>query len=115
MFHISFHQVACCFNEKIVSASQDGTVTIWDPSTGSKIFQYQNAHGVTCLFDLQKNELTSVCFDKSGRRLITGSRDGVMKMWNYNNGQILKNMTNEYPVEVGDICYIEMVYLFCNN
>jgi WD40 repeat protein len=52
MFHISFHQVACCFNEKIVSASQDGTVTIWDPSTGSKIFQYQNAHGVTCLFDL---------------------------------------------------------------
>jgi hypothetical protein len=32
-----------------------------------------------------------------------------MKMWNYNNGQILKNMTKEQAVEVGDICYIEMV------
>lgn len=31
-----------------------------------------------------------MCFDKSGRRLLTGSRDGYIKMWNFNNGQLLR-------------------------
>jgi WD40 repeat protein len=58
---------------------------------------------------MQKLEITSVCFDKSGRRLITGSRDGVLKMWNYNNGQILKRMYKNNVLETSDIAYIEMV------
>lgn len=34
-----------------------------------------------------------------------------MKMWNYNNGQILKRMYKENVLETSDIAYIEMVYL----
>jgi WD40 repeat protein len=79
-------------------------VTIWDPVTGAKIFQYSGAHG--------KLELTAACFDKSGRRLITGSRDGIVKMWNYNNGQILKKMMKTNDLEVSDILYVEMVRFF---
>jgi WD40 repeat protein len=93
MFNTSFNQ--------LVSASQDGTVTIWDPTSGNKIFQFVEAHG--------KLELTAVCFDKSGRRLITGSRDGVVKMWNYNNGQILNKMLKNNDMEVTDIIYFETV------
>lgn len=50
-----------------------------------------------------------MCFDHSSRRLITGSRDGVIKMWNFNNGQILRRMIKETDAEVTDIIYVEMV------
>lgn len=64
MYNINFHQV--------VSGSQNGSISIFDLGCGEKIFQFHNAHG--------EFELTAMCFDKTGRRLITGSRDGVAKV-----------------------------------
>lgn len=49
-----------------------------------------------------------MCFDLSGRRLITGSRDRTIKMWNFNNGQILRQMIKGSTHETTDLCYIEM-------
>ncbi|KAI8614723.1 WD40-repeat-containing domain protein [Chytriomyces sp. MP71] len=86
MFNENFHQV--------VSGCQGGTVSIWDLASGDKIFQFHNAHG--------KLEITAMCFDKSGRRLVTGSRDGIVKMWNFNNGQILRKMMKTNSLEVTD-------------
>ncbi|KAI9204974.1 WD40-repeat-containing domain protein [Polychytrium aggregatum] len=86
MFNENFHQV--------VSACQLGTVSIWDLGTGEKIFQFNNAHG--------KLEITCMCFDRSRRRLITGSRDGIIKMWNFNNGQILRKMVKDNTMEATD-------------
>jgi hypothetical protein len=54
--------------------------------------------------------MTAFAFDASGRRLITGSRDGILKMWNFNNGQMLKTMRKDNTAEVTDIFYGEMVY-----
>ncbi|KAJ3193189.1 WD40 repeat domain 95 [Irineochytrium annulatum] len=92
MFNENFHQV--------VSGCQNGTVSIWDLASGDKIFQFHNAHG--------KLEITSMCFDLTGRRLITGSRDGVVKMWNFNNGQILRKMIKGNLLEVTELIYVEM-------
>ena len=55
--------------------------------------------------------MTALAFDASGRRLITGSRDGVLKMWNFNNGQMLKKMYKDNKDEVTEILYGEMVWL----
>ena len=49
-----------------------------------------------------------MCFDNTGRRLITASRDGYIKMWNFNNGQLLKKMVQLAPSEVTDIFYMEI-------
>ncbi|RKO89787.1 WD40-repeat-containing domain protein, partial [Blyttiomyces helicus] len=86
MFNESFHQV--------VSGCQNGTVSIWDLASGGRIFQFHEAHG--------KLEITAMCFDRTGRRLITGSRDNVIKMWNFNNGQILRKMLKGTEVETTD-------------
>ena len=94
LFNTSFHQV--------VSGCQTGTISIWDSVTGYKIFSFHRPHGVL--------ELTAMCFDKSGRRLITGSRDKVLKMWNFNNGQILRHMYKPTATETTDILYVEMVF-----
>ncbi|KAI9325972.1 WD40-repeat-containing domain protein [Zopfochytrium polystomum] len=92
MFNENFHQV--------VSGCQNSNVSIWDLASGDKIFQFFNAHG--------KFEITSMCFDRTGRRLITGSRDGIVKMWNFNNGQILRKMIKDSTMEVTDVIYVEM-------
>jgi WD40 repeat protein len=49
-----------------------------------------------------------MCFDTSGRRLITASRDSVIKMWNFNNGQILRQMHKGHSMETTDVCFIKM-------
>ncbi|KAL2911515.1 hypothetical protein HK105_209004 [Polyrhizophydium stewartii] len=89
--------VGAMFNSNFHQAS---TITLWDPSCGEKIFQFHKAHG--------NLEITAMCFDKSGRRLITGSRDGVIKMWNFNNGQILRRLLKETVMETTDVCFVEM-------
>ncbi|KAH6585718.1 hypothetical protein BASA50_001053 [Batrachochytrium salamandrivorans] len=95
--------VSAIFNHnfrQVVSGCQAGTITLWDPLFGKKIFQFHKAHG--------NLEITAMCFDISGRRLITGSRDGVIKMWNFNNGQIIRRLLKESVMETTDICFVEM-------
>ena len=53
------------------------------------------------------NRITCVSLDSSGRRLITGSHDGSIKMWNFNNGQCLREFNYEHePKEVSKLAFI---------
>ncbi len=81
--------------------------------TGAQVFEYGCAHGesaITCMaFDpsgrrLQLNHLYDIAKYKFvifcciilhsvfifTCRLVTGGRDGCLKMWNFNNGQCVK-------------------------
>lgn len=82
--------------------------------TGAQVFEYGCAHGesaITCmafdtsgrrllelnnLYDIAKYEflifaaLFYILFLFSPCRLVTGGRDGCLKMWNFNNGQCVK-------------------------
>lgn len=86
---------------QVVSGCQSGTISIWDPLTGENVFQFHKPHG--------EFEVTALCFDDSGRRLITGSRDGYIKMWNYNNGQILRLLKKDSCTETTDILFLGIV------
>ena len=67
-------------------------MSVWDVETGEKTMQFSRCHGDV--------ELTAMTFDTSGRRLITGGRDGTLKIWNFNNGACLSVMENRYRAEV---------------
>ncbi|KAI9222237.1 WD40-repeat-containing domain protein [Blastocladiella britannica] len=84
MFNPSFHQV--------VSGCEDSAVSVWDAHYGEKTFQFNQVHGPL--------EITAMCFDTSGRRLLTASRDGVIKVWNFNNGQLLRRCVKTNSDEV---------------
>lgn len=76
----------------MVTACHGSMIRVWDIDTGEKIIQFSKCHGSI--------EITAMTFDPTGRRLITGARDGSIKMWNFNNGACLAVLENHYTDEV---------------
>nr|XP_012420015.1 PREDICTED: WD repeat-containing protein 49-like [Odobenus rosmarus divergens] len=97
--------VVCCrYNPafwQVVNCSEASVVKVWDFETGRLLSGFTGAHGnagITCL-----------TFDISGRRLITGGRDGCLKIWSYSNGHCLHTLQHdEKENEVCDCTYLEM-------
>ena len=75
-----------------MSGCQGSVVSVWDVDTGEKTMQFSNCHG--------NAEITAMAFDTAGRRLVTGARDGSLKIWNFNNGACLSVLQTKYDVEV---------------
>ena len=78
---------------QVVSGCHGSVVTVWDVDTGEKVIQFSGCHG--------NHKITAMAFDLSGRRLLTGGRDGSLKFWNFNNGECLRVLKHFYDAEVG--------------
>ncbi|XP_060083672.1 WD repeat-containing protein on Y chromosome-like [Ylistrum balloti] len=74
----------------IVSACHESVVSVWDVRTGEKVMQFINAHKCTERGVDIPIEISAITFDGPERRLITGARDGSVKVWNFNNGACLQ-------------------------
>nr|XP_006820824.1 PREDICTED: WD repeat-containing protein on Y chromosome-like [Saccoglossus kowalevskii] len=97
--------VQCCkYNpsfKQVVTCSEGSAVKLWEFETGKPVFEFSQAHG--------DSAITAMIFDNTGRRLITGGRDGKLKIWNYNNGHCLKTLEKENSnEEVTSVTYVEM-------
>lgn len=55
-----------------MTGADDSTLISWDFDTGNKNLVFTNAHG--------DEEVTCMAFDGNWRRLITGARDGTIKV-----------------------------------
>ena len=65
----------CCV--QLVSADDSSVVRVWDLNTGKAVLRFTNAH------TNKKGEtikISSMCFDTTSRRLITGAHDGSVKV-----------------------------------
>ncbi|XP_051719029.1 WD repeat-containing protein 64 [Ctenopharyngodon idella] len=97
--------VLCCgYSEEfkqVVSCSEGSVVKVWDVETGAQMFEFGGAHG--------ESAITCMAFDSSGRRLVTGGRDGCLKMWNFNNGQCVKILKRDGKcAEICDCLYLKL-------
>ena len=63
--------------KRIASGSYDGTVKVWDASTGQETSDPARAHG----------SVGSVAFSPDGKRIASGSHDGTVKVWDASTGQ----------------------------
>ena len=77
---------------QVVSGCHGSVVSVWDTDSGEKTIQFSRCHG--------NMEITAMAFDTTGRRLVTGGRDGSLKMWNFNNGACLCVLDTHHSVEV---------------
>ncbi|RMX44515.1 hypothetical protein pdam_00006041, partial [Pocillopora damicornis] len=88
--------------DQVVSACHDSVVCVWSLETGEKIIQFSNAHG--------SSEITAMRFDPSKRRLITGGRDGTVRIWNFNNGCCLSELQAVDNEEItGILCFKQKI------
>lgn len=52
-------------------------------------------------------EITAACFDPNHQLLLTGARNGTLRVWNFNNGECLRNMNIEHDMEVTGVFWVE--------
>jgi WD40 repeat protein len=69
--------------ETLASASNDGTVRLWDPSTGETL------HTLTA----HTGRLWTTAFHPSGEMLASAGDDMVVRLWNPSNGLLLHTLT----------------------
>jgi WD40 repeat protein len=61
----------------VISADDSSVVRVWDVNTGKAIYRFTDAH-INSKGEPVK--VSSMTFDKSSRRLLTGAHDGTIKV-----------------------------------
>ncbi|XP_012610384.2 EF-hand calcium-binding domain-containing protein 8 [Microcebus murinus] len=89
--------------KEVVTGSLQGSVNVWEIVTGTKLMEFS-------VSGAQSVELTAMALDESQRCLLTGLRDGTMKMWNYNIGECLLVFPNPDQLEISGIVHMNEVF-----
>ncbi|KAH9963996.1 quinon protein alcohol dehydrogenase-like superfamily [Lactifluus volemus] len=80
--------------ERIASTSYDGTIRVWDATTGQIIAGPFTGH---------TEWVTSVAFSPDGERIASGSSDDTIRVWDATTGQIIAGPFTghtDYPISV---------------
>ncbi|XP_045580316.1 WD repeat-containing protein on Y chromosome [Salmo salar] len=78
--------------KQVIAGCDDSSVSVWDVETGRLRLKITSAHG--------EEEITCMALDSSHRRLITGARNGTIKVWNLLNGLNLHKLE---PVTLSEV------------
>ncbi|XP_025155075.1 WD repeat-containing protein on Y chromosome [Harpegnathos saltator] len=91
----------------IVSTGLDSRIIVWDPWLGRYLQMMTSAHSVVRYGQHVDIEITAACFDDTEQFLLTGARDGSLKMWNFNTGTCIRHATMDYQCEVTNVAWFE--------
>ncbi|XP_077192202.1 EF-hand calcium-binding domain-containing protein 8 isoform X2 [Paroedura picta] len=97
-------QPVCCvlYNKnfkQVVSGYFSGMISVWDILTGQKTMEFPTSQG-------RLVEITAMTFDTAERRLITGLKNGTIKLWNFNSGACLAMLPSVDKNEISCIVYL---------
>ncbi|XP_026666531.1 WD repeat-containing protein on Y chromosome [Ceratina calcarata] len=91
----------------VVSTGLDSCIIVWDPWLGTRLYLVTHAHSRYLYGQYQDVEITAGCFDPTDQMLVTGARDGTLKIWNFNTGTCLRNMAIEMQSEITSVVWLE--------
>ena len=66
-------------NNRLISASEDKSIRIWDIAKGSELDR----------FVLRSGRLTSINFNSDNNFLVSGSSDGIVRLWDLQTKNLL--------------------------
>ncbi|RVE45325.1 hypothetical protein evm_010030 [Chilo suppressalis] len=91
----------------VITCGMDSIIINWDPVTGKRNAMVRDAHTRLLHGELIPVEITAACFDPGHQLLLTGARNGTLKVWNFNTGVCLRDMTIEHMCEVTNCFWVE--------
>ena len=72
--------------------------------TSHQVMQF-TAHTIRRHGELLDLEVTAMTFDPTYRRLITAAKNGVVRVWNFNNGALLRELPrSDHQVVTAVLC-----------
>ncbi|KAM4693124.1 cilia- and flagella-associated protein 337 [Discoglossus pictus] len=90
--------------KQVISSDTGSTITFWMIDTGHKIKQFSGCHG--------NAEISAMALDVSETRLLTGSTDGTVKIWDFNGHCHHKlNAGRDKAVEISQILVLKRTVL----
>ncbi|XP_044886891.1 WD repeat-containing protein 49 [Mauremys mutica] len=90
--------------KQVISSDTGSTVTFWLIDTGQKINQFTGCHG--------NAEISTMTLDATETRLLTGSTDGTVKIWDFNGHCYHKlNVGRDRAVDISQIMVIKRTIL----
>ncbi|XP_030383633.1 WD repeat-containing protein on Y chromosome [Scaptodrosophila lebanonensis] len=90
----------------IVTCGLDSYIIVWDPWTGRRKIIMKSCHTKMIYGETIDIEITAACFDPLEQFLLTGARDGSLKIWNYNNAVVVRNMCIQPDQEVTAVIWV---------
>uniref|UniRef100_A0A2A4JIW6 WD repeat-containing protein on Y chromosome n=1 Tax=Heliothis virescens TaxID=7102 RepID=A0A2A4JIW6_HELVI len=91
----------------IITCGMDSIIINWNPVTGKRNVLIRDAHTRLLHGELIPVEITAACFDPGYQLLLTGARNGELKVWNFNTGLCLRTMTITHMCEVTGCFWVE--------
>ncbi|XP_001655383.2 WD repeat-containing protein on Y chromosome [Aedes aegypti] len=88
----------------IVSCGLDSFIIVWDYTGNRKLTIIQDAHTEVIHGILEKVQITAACFDPKLQLMVTGARNGELKIWNFNSGSLMSCMS------IGSECEVTAVF-----
>ena len=79
-----------------VSASDDGTVILWNTETGEPLKVIEFGGGA---------QVNSVAFSPDGTRLLAGGSNGEMTLWDRESGTVIQRFTGAHSVGVSSVAF----------
>lgn len=95
----------------MVTCGLDSYIIVWDPWTGRRKIIMKNCHTKQVYGENIDIEITAACFDPLEQFLLTGARDGSLKIWNYNNAVCMRNMSIKREHEVTAVIWVMERYI----
>ena len=84
---------------QVISGDESGLICMWNIQTGAREGNFKHCHG--------SGRLTAMNLDAQERRLLTGSNNGELKLWNFNSGSQLRQFVHhEEHVEYSALLFV---------
>ncbi|KAF5307990.1 hypothetical protein FQR65_LT06558 [Abscondita terminalis] len=90
----------------VLTCGLDSVIIVWDPWTGRRMLVVREAHTRLVHGEAIPVEITAATFDPGNQLLLTGASNGSLKVWNFNTGTCLRNMSIESECEVTAVIWI---------
>lgn len=78
-----------------MTTGADSSIIMWDPWQGRRLDMITNAHSKIYFGERVQIEITAANFDYTNQLLITGDRNGCLKVWSITTGSCVRSLSVE--------------------